>query len=185
MWELDHKEGWAPKNWCNTTVVLEKTLESPLDSKEIKPVNLKGNQPWIITGRTTADAPILWPLAAKSQLSRKDPNAGKDWRQEEKGMTEDKMVGWHHWINRQEFGQPLGDGEGQGSQVCCSPWSRKELEMTERLNKADGGDWNPAELFQILKDDSVNVLLSIWQQIWRTLWTSGCWQFDLWFLCLF
>ena len=92
MWELDHKEGWAPKNWCFPTVVLEKTLESPLNNKEIKPVNPKGNQPWIFIGRVDAEAPILWPPDVKSQLTGKDPDAGKDWRQEEKGMTEDEMV---------------------------------------------------------------------------------------------
>ena len=117
MWELDHKEGWAPKNWCFRTVVLEKTLESPLDSKEIKLVNPKGNQPWIFFGRTDAEAeaPILCPPAAKSGFIGKDPDAGKDWRQEEKGTTEDEMVGWHHWLNGHEFEQAPGDSEGQGS----------------------------------------------------------------------
>ena len=100
MWELDHKEGWASKNWCFRTAVLEKTLESPLDCKEIKPVNLKGNQSWIFIGRTDAEAeaPILWPPDVKSWLIGKDPDAGKDWRQEEKGATEDEMLGWHHWL---------------------------------------------------------------------------------------
>ena len=99
MWQQDSKKGWAPKNWCLRTMVLEKTLESPLDSK-IKPVNPKGNQSWIVTGRTNAEAeaPILWPLDVKSRLTGKDPDAGKDWRQEEKGTTEDEMAGWHHWI---------------------------------------------------------------------------------------
>ena len=94
MWELDHKEGWKQKNWCFWTVVLEKTLESPLDCREIQPVNPKGNQPWVFIGRTDAEASILWPPDVKSWLIRKDPDAGKDWRQEEKGMTEDEMVGW-------------------------------------------------------------------------------------------
>ena len=113
MWELDHKEGWAPKNLCFWTVVLEKTLESPLDCKEIKPVNLKGNQSWIFIGRTDAkaEAPILWPPDMKNWLTGKDPDAGKDWRQEEKGMTEDEMVGWHHWLSGHEFEQALGCGE--------------------------------------------------------------------------
>ena len=99
MWELDHKEGWAPKNWCFPTVVLEKTLESPMDCKEIKPVNSKGNQPWIFIGRTDAEAeaPILWSPDAKSRLIGKDPDSGKDWGQEEKEATEDEMVGRHHW----------------------------------------------------------------------------------------
>ena len=95
LWELDHKEGWVVKYWCFWTVVLEKTLESPLDCEKVKPVNPKGNQSWIFVGRTDAEAPILWLSYEKSQHIRKDPDAGKDWRQEEKGMTEDKMVGWH------------------------------------------------------------------------------------------
>ena len=106
MWELDHKESWAPKNWCFWTVVLEKTLESPLDCKEIKPVNPKGNQSWIFIGRTDteAESSILWPPDEKSRLFGKDPDAGKDWGQEEKGMTDDEMVGWHYWLNGHEFG---------------------------------------------------------------------------------
>ena len=96
MWDLDHKEGWALKNWCFQIVVLEKTLESPLDSKEIKPVNPKGNQPWIFIGRTNAEALILWPPDENSRLTVKDPDAGKGWKQEKKGVTDDEMVGWHH-----------------------------------------------------------------------------------------
>ena len=128
MWELDYKEGWAPKNWCFWTVVLEKTLESPLDCKEIQPVHPKGNQLWIFIGRTDAEneASIVWPLNAKSQLIGKDPDAGKDWRQEEKGATEDEIVGWHHWLNGHE--QTPGDSEGQGGLACCSPWGCKELD---------------------------------------------------------
>ena len=103
MWELDHKEGWVPKNWCFWTTVLEKTLESPLDCKEIQPVNPKGNQSWIFIGRTDAEAPILCPPDAKTWLIRKDPEAGKDWGQEEQGMTEDEMIGWHHLLNGHEF----------------------------------------------------------------------------------
>ena len=105
--------------------------------KEVKPVHPKGNQSWIFIGRTDAEAeaPILWPPDVKSRLIRKDADAGKDWRQEEKGATEDEMVGWHHWLNGHEFEQTLGDGEGQGSLVCCSPWGRKESDMTEWLNK--------------------------------------------------
>ena len=101
MWELDHKEDWAPKNWCFWTVVLENTLESPLDGQEIQPVNPKGNQSWIFNGRTDAEteAPILWPPDGKSQLIGKNPDAGKDWRQEEKGTAEDEMIEWHHWLN--------------------------------------------------------------------------------------
>ena len=136
MWELDHKESWVLENWCFWTVVLEKTLESPLDCKEIKPVNPKGDQSWMFIGRTYAEAetPILWPPDGKSWLIWKDPDAGKDWGQEEKGMTEDEMVGWHHWLDGHEFEQALGGGDGQGSLVCCSPWGLKESNMTERLN---------------------------------------------------
>ena len=134
MWELDHKEGWVVKNWCFRTVVLEKTLESPLDSKGIKPINSKGNQPRIFTGRTDAkpEAPIFCPLDAKSWLVRKNPDTGKDWRQEENGMTEDEMVGLHHRFNGHEFGQSPGDGEGLRSLACCSPWGHKESDTTEQ-----------------------------------------------------
>ena len=116
MWELDHKESWVPKNWCFWTVVLEKTFESPLDCKEIKPVNPKGNQSWIFIGRTNAEAetPILWPPDAKNRLIWKDPDAQQDWRQK-KGMTEDEMVGCHHQLDGHEFEQAPGVGDGQGS----------------------------------------------------------------------
>ena len=105
MWELDHKEGWAPKNWCFQTAVLEKTLESPLGSKEIKSVHPKGNQSWLFIGRTDAEteAPMLWPLDANSWLTGKDPDAGKNWRQEEKGMTGDEILGWHHQLDGHKF----------------------------------------------------------------------------------
>ena len=134
MWELNHKEVWVPKNSCFWTVVLEKTLESPLDCKEIKPVHPKGTQSWIFIGKTDAEAPIPWPPDAKRRLTGKDHDAGKDWGQEEKGMTEDEMVGWHHWLNGHEFEQALGDSKGQGTLVCDSPWVRKELDVTEIAN---------------------------------------------------
>ena len=136
MWDLHHKEGWVPKNWCFWTVVLKKTLESPLDYKEMKPINPKENQSWMFIGRTDAEAEvlILWPPDAKSRLIGKDSDAGKDWRQEKKGMTEDKMVGWHPWLKGHEFEQSSGDAEGQGSLVCCSPGGLKESDMTEQLN---------------------------------------------------
>ena len=120
MWELDYKESWAPKNWCFWTVVLEKTLESPLDCKEIKLVKTKGNQSWIFIGRTDAEAKalILWPPHVKSWLIGKDPDAGEDRRHEEKGTTEDEMVGWHHWLDGHEFEQASGVGDRQGSLVC-------------------------------------------------------------------
>ena len=158
MWELDHKESWAPKNWCFGTVALEKTLESPLNCKEIQPVHPKGNQSWVFSGRTDieAETPILWPPDAKSWLTGKDPDAGKDWRWEEKGMTEDEIVGWHHqlwtwvwlypgswwWTGRHGMLQSLeeeiantsvflpGKFYEHRSQMDHSPWSCKELYMT-------------------------------------------------------
>ena len=118
-------------------MVLEKTLEGLLDSKEIKPVNPKGNQLWVFIGRTDAEAeaPILWLPDSKSRLTRKDPVAGKDWGQE-KQVKEDKMIGWHHWLSGQEFEQTLGDTEAQESQECCNPWGHKELDTLEQLNNS-------------------------------------------------
>ena len=132
MWESDYKESWTLKNWCFWTVVLEKILETPLDCKEIKPINLKGNQSWIFTGRTDAEAetPVLWPSDVKNWLFRKDPDAGKDWRQEEKGMTGP----WYQWLDGHEFKQAPGVGDGQRSLACCSPWGHKKSDKTERLN---------------------------------------------------
>ena len=127
MWELDYKESWALKSWCFWTAVLEKTLESPLDCKEIKPVNPKGNQSWIFIGRTDADALILWPPDVESWFIRKDSDAGKDWRQEEKGTTEDEMVRRHYQLNGHEFEQAPGVGDGQGSLACCSPWGSQRV----------------------------------------------------------
>ena len=135
MWRLGHKESWTPKNWCFWTVVLERTLESLLDSNEIKPVNPKGNLSWIITGWivAVAETPILWPPDSKNWLIGKDPDAGKDWRQEDKGTT-DEMVGWHHhWLNGHEFEQALGFCDGLGSLAYSSPWGHKESDTTEWL----------------------------------------------------
>ena len=128
MWELDHKESWALKNWCFWTVVLEETLESPLDCKEIQPVHPKGDQSWVFIGRTDpeAETPILWPPHAKSWLIGKDSDAGRDWRQEEKGTTEDEMAGWHHQLDGHEFEWTPGVGDGQGGLACCNSWGRKE-----------------------------------------------------------
>ena len=139
MWELDCEESWAPKNWCFWTAVLEKTLESPLELKEIKPVNPKGNQPWEFIGRTDAKAetPRLWPPHVKSWLIGKDSDAGRDWGQEEKGMTEDEMAGWHHWLNGCEFGWTPWGVVGQVGLVCCDSWGRKESDTTERLIWSD------------------------------------------------
>ena len=123
IWELDYKESWVRKNWCFWTVVLEKTLESPLDRKEIKPVNPKTNQPWIFIGRTgaEAEAPLLWPPDERNWLVEKDLEVWKDWRQEENRTTEDETVGWHHLLSGREFEQTLGDGDGQENLSFCSP----------------------------------------------------------------
>ena len=136
MWELDCEESWAPKNWCFWTVVLEKTLESPLDCKEIQPVHSEGDQPWLFFGGNDAKAetPVLWPPHVKSWLIGKDPDAGKDWGQEEKGTTEDEMAGWHHRLDGRESEWTPGAGDGQGGLACCDSWSRKESDMIERLN---------------------------------------------------
>ena len=139
MWELDYKESWAPKNWCFWTVVLEKTLESPLDCKEIQPVHPKGDQSWVFIGRTDvqAETPILWPPEVKSWLIGKDPYAGKDWGKKEKGTTENEMVGWHHQLDGHGFGWTPGVGDWQGGLACCSLSGHKELDTTERLNSTD------------------------------------------------
>ena len=137
MWELDYKECWAPKNWCFWTVVLEKTLESPLDCKEIQPVHPKGDQSWVFIGRTDAETEtlILRPSDVKNWLIGKDPNAGKDWRWEEKGTTENEMAGWHHWLNRHEFEQALGVGDRWvGGLAGCGSWDQKKSDKTEWLN---------------------------------------------------
>ena len=128
MWELDYTESWALKNWCFWPVVL-KTLESPLDCKEIQPVHPKGNQSWIFTRRIDAESEtlIFWLPDAKNWLIWKDPDAGKDWRQEEKGMTEDEIVGWHHWLDGHEFELAPGVGDGQGGLVSCNPWAKSRI----------------------------------------------------------
>ena len=133
MWELDYKVSWVPKNWGFWAVVLEKSLESPLDCKEIQQVHPKGDQSWVFIGRTDVEAEtsILWPPDAKSWLIWKDPDAGKHWGQEEKGMTEDEMIGWYHWLNGHGFRWTPAVGDGQGSLVCCGSGGRKELDTTE------------------------------------------------------
>ena len=135
MWELDYKESWAPKNWCFWTVVL-KTLESPLDCKEIQPIHPKGDQLWVFIGRTDVEAetPILWPPDAKSGHIGKDPDAGKAWGHEEKGTTEDEMAGWHHWLDRHGFGWTPGVGNGEGGLACCGSWGHRESDMTDWQN---------------------------------------------------
>ena len=136
MWELDYKVSWAQKNWCFWTVVLEKTLATPLDCKDIQPVHPKGDQSWVFIGRTDVEAEtlILWSPDAKSWFIWKDPDAGKDWEQEEKGMTEDEMVRRHHWLDGHMFRWIPGVGDGQGGMACCGSWSHEESDTTERLN---------------------------------------------------
>ena len=136
LWELDCEEGWVPKNWCFWTVVLEKTLESPLDGKEIQPVHSEGDQPWDFFGGNDAKAetPVLWAPHAKSWLIGKDSDAGRDWGQEKKGTTEDKMAGWHHWLDGRESECTPGVGDGWGGLACCDSWDRQESDTTEQLN---------------------------------------------------
>ena len=150
------------KNWCFWTVVLEKTLESPLECKKIQPVHPKGNQSWIFIGRTDAEAetPIFWPPDAKSRLIGKDPDAGKDWGQEEEETTEDEMVGWHHRLNGHGFGWTLGVGDGQGGLACCGSWGRKESDTTEWLNWTEL-KWTHAECILFFKKKSLVLFFSI------------------------
>ena len=140
IWIVLRVLSWVLKNWCFWTVVLEKTLESPLDCKEIQPVHYKGDQPWVFIGRTYAKAetPVLWPPHEKSWLIGKDPDAGRDWRQEEKGTTEDEMAGWHHQLDGRESGWTPGVGDGQGGLECWNSWGCKESDMTEWLNWTEG-----------------------------------------------
>ena len=156
MRELDCEESWALKNWCFWTVVLEKTLESPLDCKEIQLVHFKGDQCWVFIGRTDAKAetPVLWPPHAKSWLIGKDSDAGRDWEQEEKGTTEDEMAGWHHRLSGCEFEWTPGDGGGQGGLACYSSWGGKESDTTEWLN------WTELRLVITLFPRSKRLLIS-------------------------
>ena len=149
MWELDCEEGWALKNWCFWTVVLEKTLESPLDCKEIQSVHSERDQPWVFFGRNDAKAetPVLWPPDAKSWLVWREPDAGKDWRWEEKGMTEDEMVGWHHWVNGHEFEQAPGIGDG-----VAKSWTWL----------SDCTEMNWTELISSLEDCLLGLLPAFW-----------------------
>ena len=153
MWELDHKEGWLPNNWCFWTVMLEKTLENPLGCKETKRANPKGSQSWIFFVRTDAkvEAPILGPPDVKNWLIGKDPDAVKDWRREEKGMTEDEMVGWHHRLIGYEFEQASGVDDGQGSLACCSPWGHKV-----------GHDW----VTELNWTDEVSIIIPCYIMVW-------------------
>ena len=177
MWELDYKECRVPKNQCFSTVVLEKTLESSLDCKEIKPVNPKGSQSWIFIRRTDAEAeyPIIWPPDAKNWLIGKDPDAGKDWRQE-KRVKKDKTVGWHHWLDRHEFEQAPGVGDGQASLACYSSWGHKEADRSEPMN------WTELNILQDSPHSSVQDNISPKQaergiRQGHSFWCS-CWQVE-------
>ena len=145
------------KNWCFWSVVLGKTLESPLDCKEIQPVHSEGDQPWDFFGRKDAKAetPVLWPPYAKSWLIGRDSDAGRDWGQEEKGMTEDEMAGWHHWLNGHEFGWTPGVGDGPGGLACCNSWGPKESDTTERLN------WTEHMRMNILLRNPTNICIIV------------------------
>ena len=159
-----HKKGWTPKNWCFWIMVLENTLENPLDSKEIKPVNLKGNQSWMFTGRTDAEAeaPILWPPDAKSWLIGKDPDAGKEWRQKKKGAAEDEMVRWHHHLNRHEFEQSLGDIGGQRSLACCSPCGRNLATEQQQQGQMKTLTWK--NMCTLRFTEALFTIAKIWKQ---------------------
>ena len=148
--ELDCEEGWVPKNWCFWTVVLEKTLKSPLDCREIQPIYSEGDQPWNFFGRNDAEAetPVLWPPHGKSWLIGKDSDAGRDREQEEKGTTEDEMAGWHHWLDGRESGWTPRVCDGQGGLACCDSWGHKETDTTERLIWSDLSNWHPYTAFQ-------------------------------------
>ena len=161
MWELDCEECWAPKNWCLWTVVLEKTLESPLDCKEIQPVHSKGDQSWVFVGRTdaVAETPVLWLPHVKSWLIGKDPDSGRDWGLEEKGTTEDEMAGWHHQLDGHEFEWTPGVGDGQEGLACCDSWAHKESDKTERLN------WT-----EVLKFDYIFIKKS--EQKFKLIWNQ-------------
>ena len=164
MWELDYKESWAQKNWCFWTVVLEKTLESPLDCKEVQPVHPKGDQSWMFTGRTDVEAetPVLWPPDAKSWLIGKDPDAGKDWGQEEKGTTEDEMVGWHHRLNGHGF------GDGQECLACCGSRGHKEstrlsnwTELKEYITSGKHSKLLRTMLFHKFKTTNIFIVITV------------------------
>ena len=163
MWELDCEESWVLKNWFFWTMVLEKTLENPLDCKGIHPVHSKGDQSRVFFGRTDAKAetPILWPLYVKGWLTGKDSDAGRDWGQEEKGMTENEMAGWHHWLDGHELEQAPGVGDGQGGLACCSPWGCKESDTTEQLNWTELNWMTDAQTVQVIEFIVMNFLVTL------------------------
>ena len=170
-------ESWTVKaehrrNWCFWSVVLEKTLESPLDCKEIQPVHSEGDQPWDFFGRSDAKAeiPVLWPPHAKSWLIGKDSDAGRDWVQEEKGTTEDEMAGWHHGLDGRQSEWTPGDSDGQGGLACCDSWGCKELDMTERLN------WTELKQHTCLVFGSLIIGLCVWCSLLRWQGNLGSWH---------
>ena len=174
MWELDYKDSYLLKNWCFWTVVLETTLESPLDCKEIQPVHSE-DQPWVFFGGNDAKAKalVLWPPHAKSWLIGKDFDAGRDWGQE-KGMTKDEMAGWHHWLDGRESEWTPGVGDGQGGLACCDSWGCKESDMTERLNWTEL-NWTKGltmgkKIEKLCSRIMANITKSRWQQ----------WKFNYW-----
>ena len=171
MWELDYKGSWAQKNWCFWTAVLEKTLESSLDFKEIQPVHPKGDQSWVFIARTDVEAEtlILWPPHAKSWLIWKDPDAGKDWGQEKKVTTEDEMAGWHHRLDGHEFEWTPRVGDGQGGLACCDSWGRKELDTTEQLNWTESKCWFTSREHLWLRPSCFPTLFLIPQSLDRNL----------------
>ena len=170
MWELDCEESWVLK----ATVVLEKTLESPLDCKKIQPVHSEGNQPWDFFGRNDAEAeaPVLWPPHAKSWLIGKDSDAGRDWGQEEKGTTKDEMAGWHQGLDGRKSEWTPGDGDGQGGLACCDSWGHKESDTTERLNWTELNtqcDWNSQKGMPIPKSSLQKIDSNAWHFIIKDL----------------
>ena len=182
MWDLYHKESWEAKIWCFWTVVLEKTLESPLDCMELKPVNPKGNQPWIFIGRSDAkaEAPIFWPPDAKNWLICKDPDAGKDWRQEDKGAAEDEMVGWHHWLDNHEFEQAPGVLHSEAwraavhgvaeSRTWLSDWT--ELLNWTELKKKLCSQRN--EVLNIINESHCSSERKVWDHLFSFLLLQRC-----------
>ena len=180
MWELDCEEDWAPKNWCVWTVVLEKTLASPLDCKEIQPVHSKGEQSWVFIRRTDAkvETLILWPSHVKSWLIGKDSDAGRDWGQEEKEMTEDEMAGWHHWLDGRESEWTPGVGDGQGGLACCDSWfTKSQTRLSDRteLNWTESNMiWKcQSRIFQITNHFQVDIFMQIYTIYHKTLYVQG------------
>ena len=182
MWELDYKESWALKYWCFRTVVLEKTLESPLDCKEIQPVHSEGDQSWVFFGRNDAiaETPVVRPPHVKSWLIGKDSVAGRGWGQKEKGMTEDEMAGWHHWLDGHEFEWPQGDGDEQQGLACCDSWVCKESNMTERLNWEWLGS-SVEHLFMYLSAIWDNIYSFLFFIFWLIIFCSSVlWVYIIW-----